>query len=147
MASSVVRLGRSTRWGLLALAAALTAVLATAAWLKPDPRGYGTHEQLGLPRCTFYAMAGFPCPSCGMTTSFAWSVRGRPDRAWRANPAGSLIAPTCAVLAAWLLACAASGRTWGTRSIDGVLIGVVLAAVALGLGAWLFRLILWRVLG
>jgi hypothetical protein len=133
---------------LAALALALVAVLATAGRLRPDPRGYGTHEQLGLYPCAFFAVTGYRCPSCGMTTAFAWGVRGRLDRAWVANPAGAFLAPACAALIPWLLACAASGRPrWGARSVDGPLVSIVVAAVALGLGAWTFRMILGRVLG
>ncbi|MEO6811006.1 MAG: DUF2752 domain-containing protein [Isosphaeraceae bacterium] len=147
MATSGQRLSRSARWALATLALALSALLATAAGLKPDPRGFGTHEQLGLPQCAFQAVTGVPCPSCGMTTAFAWSVRGRPDRAWRANPAGSLLAPLCGLLVLWLLAVVALGRPLGTRSVDRPLMIVTVAAVALSLGAWTFQWILWRVLG
>ena len=42
-------------------------------------------------------------------------ARGRLDRSWRANPAGSLLAPTCVVLIPWLLAGAARGRPIGFR--------------------------------
>ena len=138
------RLDRPTRWALVAAALALAAVLALAGWLRPDPRGYGTHEQLGLAPCSFFARTGRPCPSCGLTTAFAWSVRLRWDRAARANPAGVLLAPACALLVPWLLACAAAGRPVGTRSLDGPVIAIVVAAVAVGLGAWTFRWILGR---
>jgi hypothetical protein len=147
MAPDGGRLGRATRAALAAGALALAAALATAGRLAPDPRGYGTHEQLGLPPCAFRALTGRPCPNCGMTTAFAWSVRGRPDLAWRANPAGSLLAPTCALLIPWLLACSARGRPWGARSVGGPLMTLVVAAVAVGLGAWTFRLVPWRALG
>lgn len=46
-------------------------VLVIARWLDPDPSGHGTHTQLGLFPCTFYAWTGLPCPLCGATTSFA----------------------------------------------------------------------------
>jgi hypothetical protein len=141
------RLGRRARWGLVALAVGLAAPLVIATRLDPDPRGYGTHEQLGLPRCGFFAATGRPCPSCGMTTAFAWSVRGHWGRAWGANPAGSVLAPLCVVLVAWLVACAGAGRALGARTIDGPLIAAVAAMVTLGLGAWLSRTILWRVWG
>jgi hypothetical protein len=143
------RLRRGARWVLVASALALTGVLVTARWLRPDPRGYGTHTQLGLLPCGFFYTTGYPCPSCGMTTAFAWAARGRFDRAWGANPAGSLLAPTCAVLIAWFLACAITGRPqWGARTIDGPVVVLVVATVAISLLAWIFRLLLLgRVLG
>src|SRR5207302_1856701 len=64
------------RAGLFMAAAALVTLLATARMLSPDDRGHGTHEQLGLPPCTFYLTFGRPCPACGMTTSWAWLLRG-----------------------------------------------------------------------
>src|SRR4051794_37193182 len=97
------RLSRSTRWAMVLGAIGLAAVLGVARRLEPDPRGYGTHTQLGLYPCMFARVTGVLCPSCGMTTSFAWFMRGRWERSWRANPAGSLLAPTCAVLIPWLL--------------------------------------------
>lgn len=110
--------------------------------LSPDRRGFGTHTQLGLGDCSFLVLMKKPCPSCGMTTAFAWSVRGRPEMAWRANPAGSILAPACVVILPWLLAVAISGRPRPFRTVDGPLVGVVLVGVAMSLASWAVRL-LW----
>lgn len=59
--------------------------------LKPDPRGHGTHQQLGLPPCTIYFLTGRPCPSCGLTTSVSATLHGDLALAWRANPFGIAI--------------------------------------------------------
>ena len=67
------------------------AVLLAAFTLDPDPRGHGTHEQLGLPPCGFLRDHGVPCISCGMTTSFAAMAHGDPAHAFRANPFGALL--------------------------------------------------------
>lgn len=144
-ARTVQRLGPKSRLVLVALALALVLVMGLACRLRPDPRGLGTHTQLGLTPCTFLAATGRPCPSCGMTTAFAWTMRGRPDRAWSANPAGSLLAPTCLVLIPWLLVGAARGRPWGSRTVDGPLIVLVVATVAFGLATWIVRLLMGRV--
>jgi hypothetical protein len=45
-------------------------VLAIAASLTADPSGMGTHQQLGLGGCTVLTLSGWPCPMCGMTTTF-----------------------------------------------------------------------------
>jgi hypothetical protein len=58
-------------------------------WLDPDPRGYGTHEQLGLPPCTTQLLFKLPCPFCGMTTAFALMVHGHPLQAFHCQPAGA----------------------------------------------------------
>jgi hypothetical protein len=142
MATKTPRLGRPTRWALALAALGIAGVLATARGLEPDPRGYGTHVRLGLPPCQFCAVTGYRCPSCGMTTAFACVVRGRLGAAWRANPAGSLLAPLCAVLVPWLLAVAIGGRPWGFRTLDGPLTVLVVAAVAVSLVAWTVRLLL-----
>lgn len=52
----------------------------------------GTHRQLHLPRCGFVSMTGFPCPSCGMTTAFAYTVRGQWGSAVHAQLVGFLLA-------------------------------------------------------
>ena len=85
-------LGWPIRCSLLVAAAGLAGLLVLARKLEPDPRGFGTHTQLGLRPCAFLTVTGRLCPTCGMTTSFAWFVRGRIDRSWQANPAGCLYA-------------------------------------------------------
>lgn len=136
------RLTTSGRWGMVVLAVTLAAVLGVASLLEPDPKGYGTHTQLGLPPCHFARVTGHPCPSCGMTTAFAWTMKGRFDRAWKANPAGSLLAPLSAALVPWLLAGAARGKPPGFRSPERPLLGVVVATVAVSLVSWTIRLFL-----
>ncbi len=59
------------------LGACAWTVLFLAAWLRPDPRGFGTHQQLGLPPCGFQRMTHVPCPGCGLTTSFAHMAHGQ----------------------------------------------------------------------
>ncbi|MBK9120234.1 MAG: DUF2752 domain-containing protein [Phycisphaerales bacterium] len=68
------------------------ALLGIAVWLQPDARGYGTHEQLGAARCGSFKLTGYPCPTCGMTTAYAYTVRGQLIAAFWAQPAGLLMA-------------------------------------------------------
>ena len=49
--------------------------LGAAVRLQPAREGLGTHQQLGLPPCTFRVLFDRPCPSCGMSTSWAHLVR------------------------------------------------------------------------
>ncbi|MCH8830738.1 MAG: DUF2752 domain-containing protein [Planctomycetes bacterium] len=84
----------------------------SVAWmLQPNPRGFGTHRGIGLPPCTFREVFGIPCPSCGMTTSFAHFVRGHFVDAARANVAGLFLAVACAVQIPWCWISAGRGRT------------------------------------
>lgn len=66
-------------------------VVVTAAWLRPDGRGFGTHQQLGLPPCSFEAMTRIPCPGCGLTTSFAHMAHGHVLRAFGAHLMGPML--------------------------------------------------------
>jgi hypothetical protein len=89
-----VRMERPRAGRLYALAIALTAVglLVLAAALQPAAVGMGTHRQLGLPRCGFELTTGLPCPTCGMTTAFALTVRGRCVEAVKVQSAGFIFA-------------------------------------------------------
>ena len=78
---------------LAGVVAALSAgVLGVAAWLNPSPAGHGTHEQLALPACDWAVGFSMPCPTCGMTTSFAWAASGDLMQATLTQPFGALLA-------------------------------------------------------
>ena len=74
------------------------AFLLAAACLTPRNSGFGTHEELGLPGCSFLARTGLPCPSCGLTTSVAATVHGRIGLAFRAQPFGVFLAAAVAAV-------------------------------------------------
>jgi Protein of unknown function (DUF2752) len=134
-------LGWPVRCLLLAVAAGILGILVLARKLEPDPRGFGTHTQLGMRPCSFLRMTGRPCPACGMTTSFAWFGRGRIDRSWRANPAGCVFALLSVPFMAWLVASAVANRPCGFKSLSRPLMFLIVAAVVLSLATWLVRLI------
>jgi hypothetical protein len=79
---------------LVAIAAVLITVFSVAIYLNPyteegDAMRMETHRQLGLPECTFKGVTGKPCPSCGMTTSFALLIRGDVWNSIQANFVGT----------------------------------------------------------
>jgi hypothetical protein len=119
---------------------ACVAVLAVAASLEPDARGYGTHAQLGLPPCGFMLLTGAPCPGCGLTTAFSHAIRGHWMLAAEANPLGLLLfALVCACVP---LAMIAGWRRW---SIDEVVDGLsiqrwALAVAGFAIALWVVRL-------
>jgi hypothetical protein len=92
------------------LALAMGGLLGTAAWLSPAPGHMGTHRQLGLLPCGFVTMTGYPCPTCGMTTAFAYTVHGHWLEAIRSQPAGFLIALTAGVIGLSAAGALATGR-------------------------------------
>jgi hypothetical protein len=134
-------LGWSIRAALLGAAALLLGLLGLARRLEPDPRGFGTHTQLGMPPCMFATLTGRLCPTCGMTTSFAWFTRGRIDRSWQANPAGCVFALLTVPLIVWLVGTAVENHPIGFATLNGPLFGLLVAAVVLSLASWLIRLI------
>jgi hypothetical protein len=81
-----------------AFAGGLVIVFFLSWWLKPDPRGLGTHEQLMLFPCNFHAVTGIPCPFCGMTTAFAHMARGQVSEALLAQPVGAAGFVACVAL-------------------------------------------------
>jgi NADH:ubiquinone oxidoreductase subunit 6 (subunit J) len=82
-------------WPAAALLAAVI-VLTLACLLRPDPRGFGTHEHLFLPPCMFLRITHLPCPFCGMTTGLAHMARGEAVDAALCNPGAPLLfALTC----------------------------------------------------
>jgi hypothetical protein len=118
----------------------LAAMLAIAAWLQPSPTGQGTHRQLGLPPCSFQFLFGLPCPSCGMTTSWAHFVRGQWSAALRANVGGTVLAAVAVVVATVTLVSAVSGRALVRVPSDRVLLAIGGAIVLVTLVDWLRRL-------
>ena len=133
-----------TLWGRLAcvsLATLLGGLLYLATSVQPDPRGYGTHEQLGLAPCGFRILFNIPCPTCGGTTSFAHFVRGEWRQSFHANSAAFAFALVSSLLTPWLLLSAASGRLHGVVRVDWAFISLVALLASLGLSNWLIRLL------
>lgn len=103
-------LTKAARWSCAATALLAATMLAVALWLAPEPRGIGTHEQLGLPPCRFVTAWQIRCPSCGMTTAWAHAVRGQMAQALAANVGGTLLAWAAMAAVPWTLAAACTGR-------------------------------------
>jgi len=110
--SSTSRLGgwRLRLRGLAVLTAA-GAAIALAVSLAPAAAGHGTHRSMGLPACDFLMRTGWPCPSCGMTTSMAAMARGRVAEAFHAHPFGLVL------FAALLAAATAGAAELGGRNV------------------------------
>jgi hypothetical protein len=126
----------------------LVAVFGVALWLNPynpdgSARRLATHRQMGLPPCTFYQATGLPCPSCGMTTSFALLVRGDVVNSLRANSAGTLLALFCLGFIPWALVSVTRRRLLFVRSLERAMLVCVLGLMALMLTRWLLLIGVW----
>ena len=118
------------------------AVFLTAAWLRPDPSGLGTHTELHLPPCGFYVLFHKPCPSCGMTTAFTLMVHGHPWKALKTQPAGAAVFVIALFL--WLYLPFAWRRRKPFEHIleHAAFLPVVIGLIVLILGVWGWRLLL-----
>ena len=125
------RVGFRLRGALLFVPSAV--VIGLAAWLTPSSTGYGTHQQLGLPGCSFLWRTGYPCPSCGLTSSFAAMAHGRVAEAVRDHPFGPILVLVATIMGLCGLAELVSGRDvlhvlrpgawWAVVAIVGLLAG------------------------
>jgi hypothetical protein len=135
------RFSPAARWSLAVFGGGLLLALVIAACLQPDPRGIGTHEQLGLPPCTFSTWFGMRCPFCGMTTAWAHAVRGELAAAVAANAGGPVLALAAIVAGPWMLASAVGGRPLFGRPSEPLLAAGAVAVAVLIVVDWLRRIL------
>lgn len=96
-----------------AVASGSGGLLLVARSLDPSPRGFDTHIQLGLGRCSIYQATDWPCPMCGMTTTFAHMADLSPWLAATTQPMGVvLFLATVAALAVSLVELVAPRGRW-----------------------------------
>lgn len=143
------RAGASERgivhWTLLGLALLLPlAVVVGARLVEPDPRGFGTHEALGLEPCGVLARFGVPCPGCGVTTAVVLAGRGRLVEAWWTQPLGAALALGTLAVAGWALL-----ESWRGRDLRERLERLRWWRLGLPLGlaagaAWIYKIVALR---
>lgn len=137
--SGGVPLDRRQRLWALGLACGLFGLLTVSYWLSPNPRGIGTHQQLGLPPCTFVTLFRIPCPTCGMTTSWSHLMHGNVSESWSTNPGGTCLAVVAAIAGTWSLVTSIRGRY--RRLIPARVAGAIAIGItALTLIAWCGRI-------
>jgi hypothetical protein len=137
------------RLALVLIAAVLVGVFSLALWLDPyDSEGHArrweTHRQLGLPECTFKTLTGKPCPSCGMTTSFALLLRGDVLNSLRANWVGTFLAVFLMGVIPWALASVVRRRLLFVTSLERVLTWAVATFLTLLLIRWALVLLIFK---
>jgi hypothetical protein len=126
---------------LICLAVPWIVVLGIAIWLNPytengEARTFGTHQQLNLPPCTFQTMAGIPCPSCGMTTSFSLLMHADVWNSLKANFAGTVLASFGLLFIPWAIASAFLGRFMFIRNLELVVFRLSMVFLILLFGRW-----------
>jgi hypothetical protein len=135
--------------GLVVMAGCWGMIL-VGAWLTPHESGAGTHQELGLPTCDFMARTGWPCPSCGMTTSVSAMAHGRWRLALQAQPFGAALFLAAAALGTAGLAQLLSRRNLLARPRLWLWLGIfVLAGLPTGwalklLTGWMDGSLPWR---
>ncbi len=101
----------------------------------------GTHQQLGLPECNFKMLAGVPCPSCGMTTSFTLLMRADVWNSMQANFAGTALATFGLLFIPWAFASAFFGRFVFIRALEVVVFRLAIVFLVVLFGRWCVVLI------
>ena len=125
------------------LALGALSVLTIAACLTPDPRGDGTHTQLGLPPCGWVVRFNKPCPTCGMTTAFAHAAHLNLWKSFKTQPMGCLLALGTGA-AFWLcLHVALTGSHLGRTCARMLTPRWLWAALGLLIAAWAYKYATW----
>ena len=126
---------------LLGFWGATATMLLLALIAQPDPRGFGTHEQLGLSPCRMIQWTGVPCPGCGVTTSLTLAAQGRPLESLAVQPFGFLTAIALPLLALWALVVHRRGGDLYERVAARRGLAPKSALVLMGL-AWAYKLVI-----
>lgn len=133
--------GRSERGLMIVAAMGLLGLLAVTRLLTPNESGMGTHRALGLPPCGSIVMWGIPCPSCGMTTSWAWFVRGHFGRSWATNPGGFSLAIFVVIMSFWLGISGILNRWWPVRCEPYLVLSMGAIVLMVTFAQWIGRLL------
>ena len=107
--------------------------------VDPDPRGLGTHEQLGMDACSWPAHYGFPCPTCGCTTAACLLLHGHPVAAFATQPFGAFLAFAGVLLGVHALRCLAQRRSFVDLLVRLPLWRIVLGMLVLLFAAWGYK--------
>jgi Protein of unknown function (DUF2752) len=107
--------------------------------VTPDPSGRGTHQQFGLPPCVILTLTKIPCPTCGMTTSFAHFVRGSWQKSAEANTSGFLLSVLSLCFLPWSLISLFRREWWLMRNPERCLAGLSLGWLSVVILEWVTR--------
>ena len=89
-------------WTLLGLSGiGVVVLLVLGLFVEPDPRGFGTHEKLGLKPCLPMERWNVPCPGCGVTTSVTHAAHGELLRSLAVQPFGLFLSLVTVLFFVW----------------------------------------------
>jgi len=135
------RLGTTGRLISAFLALALLTVLGVAAWLHPDPSGHGTHTQLGMTPCGWEMVTGYPCPTCGMTTSFAHAADAHFAASFVTQPLGAVLAVLTSAVFWGAVHVGATGSRIGAVAATMIRPATLWALALLAAAAWIYKIL------
>ncbi len=115
-------------------------ILGVAAWLSPSTDGIGTHRQLGLPQCGWIVAADLPCPTCGMTTAFSYTVRGKLISAFTTQPFGMFLAIGVMFMGLLAFTIAITGRPESAFLYKWMTTNTLFIIVGVAAFAWVYKI-------
>jgi len=139
-----VKTERARRMYALGVSLSAITLLVIAFFLTPSSQGVGTHQQLGLPTCGWILAANLPCPTCGMTTAWSYTVRGELPSAFMSQPLGTLLAIAAFVVAIGGMVTACTGRSFNALFYRFPPSKIFIVVSVLALLSWGFKILLHR---
>jgi len=88
-------------------------------------------------------LTGYPCPSCGMTTAFAYLARGQFVQSFQVNPGGCLIGIVSLLAIPWVFMSAGLRRLIAIESIESMLLSILILILGISVTVWIVRIIFW----
>lgn len=127
-----------------AVAVAASVCFTFLARIQPDPRGHGTHEQLGWEPCGWPITYGIPCPTCGCTTAACLLVHGRIVAAFATQPFGAAFAAFGLLVGVHAVLCLLRGRSFADFLVRLPFWRIVSGGVLLFLAGWGWTWLTWE---
>ncbi len=109
-------------------------------YFEPDPRGLGTHEQLGARPCSMIRWFDLPCPGCGVTTSVTLATHGDFWASFANQPFGFLAFALGALFSLWAPIAHFLGRNLYLDLMRVLSKRVMLGLLLFVLAAWIYKM-------
>jgi Protein of unknown function (DUF2752) len=137
---------RQDQLGYLTFVLISVSLLTIARLLEPSSQGVGTHEQMGLPPCLFLHLTGIPCPSCGLTTSFAYAARLDFFSSLITQPFGLIFFFLTIFAIPFSIFLIRRRISWSELLQARIVDRLIYVAIALYALSWFYKIIIWRYL-